>query len=153
MRCVPSLSCLCVSGWAVRSGSPVVVKGQPFTQKWVPVMDKQKSHTWRSRSSKRLSNLPKVTQLVNGKGGMWNELSTLKIILCPLWICVKPMQAAHPSPTLSSSCHCITDQGILVALFWFYGHTVVTFGKPCCYSHVMCIAFFNPKLSFRIIIM
>lgn len=53
-------------------------------------------------------------------------------------ICMNPMQAALPSRTPSSACHSITDRGIFFfVLFWFQGHSIVTFCEPDYYSDVL----------------
>ena len=101
--------------WAVVMGAPAAEE-HPSHRKgcqwWT-----HKNHRGR-RSFERLSNLSKVTELMNGKGGTSN--SHHQNHLMSALICMNPVQAALPSCTPSSACHGITDQHIFFfVLFWF----------------------------------
>lgn len=92
-------------------------KGQPFThegaQWWT-----NKNHM-RKQKFREVSNLPKATHLVTGKGGMWNQAAHLQNNSVSARICMTPLQAAHASPT-PSGCYGLIDRGIFIfASFWF----------------------------------
>jgi len=73
--------------------------------------DGQTKVTRGSGSLERLSDLPKGTQLMNGKGGIWNSAACLRNHSVSALICVNPRQIAHPSAT-SSGGYGIIDQDV-----------------------------------------
>lgn len=90
-------------------GSPSHMKGRRWTNK----------NHMRKQKFREVSNLPKATHLVTGKGGMWNQAAHLQNNSVSARICMTPLQAAHASPT-PSGCYGLIDRGIFIfASFWF----------------------------------